>query len=123
MKPSQTDRSSRWAAVAVFALLCSQMPFPAGTAGLQQMPLADTLLRLLANPTVAYLLFVLGLLGLVGEVVTPGTAVPGVVGAVFLILGLIGLAEVARAKSFSLGRGQFAQVFGGLPLLFRAASV
>lgn len=47
-------------------------------------------LSLLANPDVAFILFVIGLVGLIGEFHHPGTLVPGIVGAVALILALVG---------------------------------
>jgi membrane-bound serine protease (ClpP class) len=48
----------------------------------------------LANPDVAYILFVIGLLGLVGEIVAPGATFPGVSGAICLVLGLVGLGQL-----------------------------
>ncbi|WP_239495336.1 NfeD family protein [Salinicola halophilus] len=47
-----------------------------------------TLLSLIANPTVAYGLLLLGFYGLVFELASPGTLVPGVVGGISLVLGL-----------------------------------
>ncbi|HEX6798878.1 MAG TPA: NfeD family protein [Ktedonobacterales bacterium] len=47
-------------------------------------------LSLLANPDVAFILFVIGLVGLIGEFHHPGTFVPGIVGAIALVLALIG---------------------------------
>lgn len=47
-------------------------------------------LSLLANPDVAFILFVIGIVGLVGEAHHPGTIVPGLVGAAALVLGLVG---------------------------------
>jgi membrane-bound serine protease (ClpP class) len=44
------------------------------------------LLAAIANPNVAYVLFMLGLLGLYFEFATPGAVLPGVVGAISLIL-------------------------------------
>ncbi len=52
------------------------------------------LLAWLADPNVAYLLFVLGLLGIIGELVTAGTIVPGTLGAISLILALVGLGHL-----------------------------
>ncbi len=46
----------------------------------------DELLATIANPNVAYVLFMLGLLGLYFELSTPGAILPGVVGAIALIL-------------------------------------
>ncbi len=48
----------------------------------------DELLATIANPNVAYVLFMLGLLGLYFELSAPGTGLPGVVGAISLILAL-----------------------------------
>ncbi len=46
----------------------------------------DELLATIANPNIAYILFMLGLLGLYFEFSTPGALLPGVVGAISLIL-------------------------------------
>ncbi len=48
----------------------------------------DELLATIANPNVAYVLFMLGLLGLYFEFANPGAIFPGVVGGVALILAL-----------------------------------
>jgi membrane-bound serine protease (ClpP class) len=46
------------------------------------------LLAIVTNPTVAYLLFMIGIIGLAAEAFTPGVAVPGVVGAISLVTAL-----------------------------------
>jgi len=46
----------------------------------------DQILGVIANPNVAYLLFMAGLLGIYFELATPGAILPGVVGAISLIL-------------------------------------
>jgi membrane-bound serine protease (ClpP class) len=51
-----------------------------------RMSWSDTLLAVITNPNVAYILFMLGLLGLYFELSTPGAIFPGVVGAISLIL-------------------------------------
>ncbi len=51
-----------------------------------RMSWSDRLLAVIANPNVAYVLFMLGLLGLYFELSTPGAVLPGVVGAICLIL-------------------------------------
>lgn len=51
----------------------------------------DRFLAFLANPNVAYLLFVLGLLALIAEFATPGATLPGVAGVILLILSAYGL--------------------------------
>ncbi len=49
------------------------------------------LLSLLTNPTIAFLLLLLGILGLVTEITTGGVGVPGIGGGIALILAFIGL--------------------------------
>jgi membrane-bound serine protease (ClpP class) len=49
------------------------------------------LLGLIADPTVAYLLLLLGIYGLYFELTTPGFGVPGVAGAISLLLGMFAL--------------------------------
>ena len=51
-----------------------------------KMSWSDRLLAVIANPNIAYVLFMLGLLGLYFELSTPGAVLPGVVGAICLIL-------------------------------------
>jgi len=46
----------------------------------------DLFLEVIANPNVAYVLFMFGLLGLYFELANPGAILPGVVGAISLIL-------------------------------------
>lgn len=47
-------------------------------------------LSVLADPNVAYLLFILGIVGLVGEFHHPGTLFPGIIGGIALALALLG---------------------------------
>lgn len=54
----------------------------------------DRFLAFLANPNVAYLLFVLGLLALIAELASPGAVVPGAAGAIMLLLSLYGLMQL-----------------------------
>jgi membrane-bound serine protease (ClpP class) len=58
------------------------------------MPIPGPLFPLLADPNVAYLLFIVGLIGLVGEFHHPGTLFPGIVGAVALVLALLGFSAL-----------------------------
>jgi membrane-bound serine protease (ClpP class) len=51
-----------------------------------EMSWSDRLLAVIANPNIAYILFMLGLLGLYFELSTPGAVLPGVTGAICLIL-------------------------------------
>jgi membrane-bound serine protease (ClpP class) len=53
-----------------------------------EMTWIESLLQLLAEPTVAYLLLSLGSIGLFLELSNPGAVVPGVVGGLALLLGL-----------------------------------
>lgn len=46
----------------------------------------DRFLEVIANPNIAYILFMVGLLGLYFELATPGAILPGVAGAICLIL-------------------------------------
>jgi membrane-bound serine protease (ClpP class) len=55
------------------------------------MTFLESLLQLLADPTIAYLLLSLGLLGLYIELSHPGVTVPGVAGGISLLLGLFAL--------------------------------
>lgn len=57
---------------------------------LLSLPIPGPLVSVLADPNVAYLLFILGIVGLVAEFHHPGTIVPGIVGAVALVLALLG---------------------------------
>jgi membrane-bound serine protease (ClpP class) len=68
------------------------------TAGLEldqrQMPFADELLQLLVNPTIAYLLLLVGLVGIAIELFSPGLILPGVLGVISLVLGIFGSAQL-----------------------------
>jgi membrane-bound serine protease (ClpP class) len=50
---------------------------------------SERVLQVLADPNIAYLLFLLGLLGIVAELYHPGSFVPGTFGAVALVLSLV----------------------------------
>jgi len=64
----------------------------AGAATIEQAPdWRLELLMLLSNPTVAYMLLLVGAYGIFLEVTSPGFGVLGVVGAVLLLTGLFGL--------------------------------
>jgi len=54
------------------------------------MSLPGTLLDVLGNPNVTYLLFIVGIVGVVAEFHHPGTLLPGIGGALALLLALIG---------------------------------
>lgn len=53
--------------------------------------LRESFLKVITNPTVAYLLLLIGFYGIFFELYNPGAVVPGVVGVVSLLLGLYGL--------------------------------
>jgi membrane-bound serine protease (ClpP class) len=53
--------------------------------------LAEDLMFLITNPSVAFLLISLGTLGITWEFINPGSVFPGVVGAICLLTGLLGL--------------------------------
>lgn len=68
------------------------------TAGLEleehDLPLQYQLLEILVNPTVSYLLILLGLAGLGIELVSPGLIAPGTIGLISFLLGLYGTAQL-----------------------------
>jgi len=53
-----------------------------------ELSLRDKILQIVTDPTIAYLLLLLGLAGLYFEFTTPGAILPGVLGAICLILAL-----------------------------------
>jgi membrane-bound serine protease (ClpP class) len=53
-----------------------------------EMNLREKMLKIIADPTIAYLLLLLGLAGLYFEFSTPGAVLPGVLGGICLILAL-----------------------------------
>ncbi len=55
----------------------------------------EEVLKILTNPTVAYLLLMLGFYGLFFELSNPGAVIPGVVGAICLLLGFYGLSLIS----------------------------
>lgn len=57
--------------------------------------LKEEILKILTNPTVAYLLLMLGFYGIFFELYNPGAVIPGVVGAICLLLGLYGLSLIS----------------------------
>jgi membrane-bound serine protease (ClpP class) len=68
------------------------------TSGLQiqnhDIPLQYQLLEILVNPTVSYLLILLGLVGIGIEFFSPGLIAPGTIGVISLLLGLYGSAQL-----------------------------
>jgi membrane-bound serine protease (ClpP class) len=58
----------------------------------REMPFRYEVLQFLVNPTVAFLLMLVGLAGIGIEAFTPGAVAPGVLGGIALVLGLIGSA-------------------------------
>ncbi|RMH79433.1 MAG: nodulation protein NfeD [Acidobacteria bacterium] len=53
--------------------------------------LREEFLRLITNPTVAYMLLLIGFYGIFFELYNPGSIIPGAVGVISLLLGLYGL--------------------------------
>ena len=68
------------------------------TAGLtideRQMTLQYEILQVLVDPTVAYLLLLVGLVGIAIELFSPGLIIPGTVGVVALLLGAFGSSQL-----------------------------
>jgi membrane-bound serine protease (ClpP class) len=60
----------------------------------RDMSLQYELLQLLVNPTVAYLLLLLGLVGIAIELFNPGLFIPGTIGIVSFLLGAYGTAQL-----------------------------
>jgi membrane-bound serine protease (ClpP class) len=58
----------------------------------RDMPFQYEALQLLVNPTIAFLLLLVGLAGIAFEAFSPGAIAPGVLGGIALVLGLIGTA-------------------------------
>ena len=56
-----------------------------------QMSWRDRLLDTISNPTIAYILLMLGIYGIFFELSTPGAILPGVVGGIFIILAFFAL--------------------------------
>jgi membrane-bound serine protease (ClpP class) len=56
-----------------------------------QMSWRDKILDIISNPTIAYILLMLGIYGIFFELSSPGAILPGVVGGIFLILAFYAL--------------------------------
>jgi membrane-bound serine protease (ClpP class) len=65
------------------------------TKGVQPQPIQmswrDRLLDIISNPTIAYILLMLGIYGIFFELSSPGSILPGVVGGIFIILAFYAL--------------------------------
>ncbi len=60
----------------------------------REMPFRYEVRQFLVNPTIAFLLVMVGLVGLAIELATPGALGPGALGGVALVLGLYGSAQL-----------------------------
>ncbi|MBZ0158773.1 nodulation protein NfeD [Candidatus Methylomirabilis sp.] len=56
-----------------------------------EMDLRDKILKVISDPTIAYMLLMLGIAGLYFEISTPGAILPGALGGICLILAFYGL--------------------------------
>jgi len=56
-----------------------------------QESIRESFLKIITNPTVAYMLLLIGFYGIFFELYNPGAIIPGAVGVVSLLLGLYGL--------------------------------
>ena len=61
---------------------------------LHKMNLRSRILDLISNPSVAYVLMMLGLLGMYFELSNPGSILPGVLGGIFLILAFFAMQQL-----------------------------
>lgn len=57
----------------------------------REMDFRSRVLSVISDPTIAYLLLMLGFLGIFFELSTPGAVVPGVIGAIAILLAFFGL--------------------------------
>jgi membrane-bound serine protease (ClpP class) len=90
-----------------------------------EVDLITSVLGLLANPNVAFLLMMIGVYGVIYELANPGSIGPGVIGAIAIILGLYalnqlplnfaGLALIALGIGFMIAEA-FTPSFGVLGL-------
>jgi len=55
----------------------------------RSMLVSERIVRVVSDPNIAYLLFLIGLLGITAELYHPGTFVPGTVGTIALVLALV----------------------------------
>ncbi len=60
----------------------------------RDMPFQYELLQILVNPTIAYLLLLVGLVGIAIEIFSPGLFIPGTLGVVCFLLGAYGTAQL-----------------------------
>lgn len=60
----------------------------------REMPFQYEALQLLVNPTIAFLLLLVGLVGIAIEIFSPGLILPGTLGAVSFVLGAFGSAQL-----------------------------
>jgi membrane-bound serine protease (ClpP class) len=60
----------------------------------REMSFQYQLLQLIVNPTIAYLLLLVGLVGIAIEIFSPGLIIPGTLGVVSLLLGAYGTAQL-----------------------------
>jgi len=59
-----------------------------------EMNIRSKILDLISNPSIAYILFMLGLLGMYFELSNPGAILPGVLGGIFLLLAFFALQQL-----------------------------
>ncbi|OPZ64227.1 MAG: hypothetical protein BWY84_00758 [Candidatus Aerophobetes bacterium ADurb.Bin490] len=59
-----------------------------------KMPFRNRFLHQLADPNIAYILFLIGIYGIIYELAHFGALIPGIVGAIAIVLGFIGFESV-----------------------------
>ncbi|MFH1073724.1 MAG: nodulation protein NfeD, partial [Candidatus Firestonebacteria bacterium] len=55
----------------------------------------ESVLQVIGDPNIAYILLILGVFGLIFEFTAPGTLIPGIIGGVFIILSLYSMGSIS----------------------------
>ena len=68
----------------------------------KEMSLKERFLKMISEPTIAYILFIIGLYGIIFELANPGAILPGVIGGISILLALYGL-SLLNANILGIG--------------------
>ncbi len=69
---------------------------------IRKMNFKERFLKLISEPSIAYILFIIGLYGIIFELANPGAILPGVVGGISILLALYGL-SLLNANVIGIG--------------------